>query len=113
MEDFYALNLTHVMLTDYMCSTDELWPSSWHELKPYFNKHKNQGWSADIESPQQLVDIDFEFAVKVHFDGDTSQLLAVPKLVTLKSYRKDIDWEEVNEVNRRLMATLRSRHPSN
>ncbi len=112
MEDFYALNVTHVMLHDYISANDEFWPSSWDELNPYFIKHKNQGWSADIESLQQLVDIDFNFAPDEYFDGDTSQLLAVPKLVSLKSYRNDIDWEELNEVNRRLLATLRSRHPS-
>ena len=109
-EEFYAVDQTYLMLTDYVIANDGRWPSSWDDIEPYFGRHKHLGWSEDFESHKKLVDVDFSFVPDDYFARETQTLLAQPKLISLKSHRNNMGWEELEEVNRRLMETLRSRY---
>ena len=109
-EDFYAIDQTRMMLTDYTIANEGTWPSSWDDLRQYYDRYKNLGWSENFESHQRLVDVDFAFVPKTFFASRPQPHSTPLKLVSVKSFRNDIDWEELNKVNRRLLATLRSIH---
>lgn len=111
-EDFYAIWQTHMMLEDYLRDHRGEWPRAWDDLDPYFAKYKNLGWSEDIGALSRLVEIDFAFSPQEYFESAPPVQSAVPKLVSVTSYRNDIGWEELEAVNQRLMASLRKLHAS-
>lgn len=111
-EDFYAIDLTRVMLIDYLQENEGTWPSSWDDLRSYYDKYPGIGWAEDFEAHQQLIEIDFTFDPGVYLARQTRAAWSPqsdPKLVSLRSYRNDIDWHELNDVNCQVLAALNQR----
>lgn len=97
-----------MMLIEFVQENQGAWPSGWDDLSPHYRKYQNLGWSQSLESHQEMVDVDFTFDPDGYFGEDTRKNSASPQLVLLKSRWPDLHAEEVDEINRLLLAMLRS-----
>lgn len=105
-----AVDHTRRILTDFIGASDGDWPSSWDDLTPYADEYQDRPWTPSLESCRGLISVDFTFAPTEYFTEHPHPLVSPPKLISVKSAKDHVGWEELEVANRHLIFELLAMH---